>query len=501
MKKLISLILAALLLAAALPFAALAEEPVHVVRYAAPGDSFAMQDEVLAKVNEKLKADGLNIAIELERIGWDAWSQKTQLMIASGESFGLLHVMQDLKSVGTLYGQGAIMDLTDYLDKEEFAPLKGLFSDKVWQECSVNGRIVAVPALSTASEGIVYGDVYYRKDVADRLGLKTPTNVDELIDFALALQKEISEEAGKPVYVWGGTLYEGRQAEWYLESLDEYSYVDTALGLIQVKNDGSVHSWIETQEFKDSVDIMNRMNEAGLVHPDILTLDHSYGTNEIAYGRYVLACGIGEPAGYAKRMAQNCPGAEIGCFRLDDSKEEFITFFTWNCNAVPATAEDPEDSLRFLQWLYTDKENYDLFMYGIEGETYTASGDNGFESIMAPDGNPLYKYDEWQIGFLDLRRFDPYLTEDIIAKYTRRRDLNEDAIVSPAVGFQFDTSAVVNEASNLAAEVPSVIYPMLKGLVSYEDGYANALETLKAAGLDAYLAEYEKQFTEWLANK
>lgn len=42
------------------------------MRYVAPGSEFAMQDEVLAKVNEKLQADGVNIEVEIQRIPWDA---------------------------------------------------------------------------------------------------------------------------------------------------------------------------------------------------------------------------------------------------------------------------------------------------------------------------------------------------------------------------------------------------------------------------------------------
>ena len=41
-----------------------------------PGSDWPMQDEVIAKVNEKLQADGVNIEVKLQRIPWDAWDQK-----------------------------------------------------------------------------------------------------------------------------------------------------------------------------------------------------------------------------------------------------------------------------------------------------------------------------------------------------------------------------------------------------------------------------------------
>ena len=210
------------------------------MRYVAPGSEFAMQDEVLAKVNEKLQADGVNIEVEIQRIPWDAWDQKTQLMISSGEEFELLHVMQDKKQVGIMYSQGALMPLNEYFDSGKYDDLKNCFSENVWKEVTAQGNVLAVPAMSTANQAKSYGDITYRKDIADKLGLEEPTNVDELIEFAKAIKAELEQETGKPIYAWGGT---GRPAEWYLRSLDEdYFYVDTALSLVKVEQDGTVSS-------------------------------------------------------------------------------------------------------------------------------------------------------------------------------------------------------------------------------------------------------------------
>ena len=233
----------------AAPAAAGSSAP-QTMRYVAPGSDWPMQDEVIAKVNEKLQADGVNIEVKLQRIPWDAWDQKTQLMISSGEEFEMLHVMQDKKQVGILYGQGALAPLNELFDSGKYDDLKSKFTDNVWKEVTSQGNILAVPAMSTANQGKSYGDISYRKDVADKLGLKTPTTVDEVIDFAKAIQAELEKETGKKIYAWGGT---GRPAEWYLRSLDEdYFYVDTALTLVKVDQDGTVSSWVESEEFKNS---------------------------------------------------------------------------------------------------------------------------------------------------------------------------------------------------------------------------------------------------------
>lgn len=472
-------------------------EPIKM-RYVAPGSDFAMQNEVLAKVNEKLQADGINIEVEIQRIPWDAWDQKTQLMISTGEEFELLHVMQDKKQIGIMYGQGAVQPLDSYLNSGKYDALKDCFSDAVWKESSAQGKILAVPAMSTANQAKTYGDITYRKDIADKLGLSIPTTVDELIDFAKALQTELEKESGKKVYAWGGT---GRPAEWYLRSLDDYFYVDTALSLVKVDQDGTVSSYIESKEFEESCKIYERMNKEGLINPDILSLGHEYASNEIQYGRWAIGFDIGTPLEYEQQVQKNVPDAEIGVFQLKPEKDDFITFFTYNCNAVPSTCKNPEAGLDFLQWLYSSQENHDLFMYGIEGETYNAVGQDKKVSVLGEDGSALWKYDEWQIAYQPLRRYEDGLSDELIALDKRRRDLDENSVISVATGFMFNSEPVAAAAANLSAEASNVLAPLKCGLVSYDEGFESALATLKAAGLDEYLAEFDKQFQEFLAEQ
>ena len=41
--------------------------------------------------------------------------------------------------------------------------------------------------------------------------------------------------------------------------------------------------------------------------------------------------------------------------------------------------------------------------------------------------------------------------------------------------------------------------PIFFGFVAYDEGYAAALEKMKAAGIDKVIAEYQTQLTEFLA--
>ena len=67
---------------------------------------------------------------------------------------------------------------------------------------------------------------------------------------------------------------------------------------------------------------------------------------------------------------------------------------------------------------------------------------------------------------------------------------------TPMVGFNFDPVNVSNEVANLTNEIITSIYPIKFGVVDYDSNIDQAIQRLKAAGLDKVLEEYSKQYKE-----
>ena len=154
---------------------------IQKVRYVMPGNEWSDQDYVLEQVNKKLLEDGMNLEVELIRIPWDAWDQKTNLMLSTGEEFELIQVMQDLKPASVLRSQNGIIPLNDYVDK--YPNLKNAM-DGFWEDFTVNGEILAVPAASTMNVSKDYGRIYYQQELFDKTGCEIPETIDEVIDVA-----------------------------------------------------------------------------------------------------------------------------------------------------------------------------------------------------------------------------------------------------------------------------------------------------------------------------
>lgn len=103
---------------------------IHPMRIVQPGTLCPDYETGMAAVNEKLKEDGVNIEVSVTRIPWDAYAEKLNLMLTTGEEFELLHVMQDVKNLSAIAGMGAISSIHDSIQNLP-GPLQQVLRDRV----------------------------------------------------------------------------------------------------------------------------------------------------------------------------------------------------------------------------------------------------------------------------------------------------------------------------------------------------------------------------------
>lgn len=465
---------------------------VEVMRFVSPGTMPSDAETGLKAVNDKLVADGVNIKVEPIRIPWDAFDQKLNLMLSTGEEFEMMHVMQDVKNISSLASRNALTPVDEYIDN--YPDLKALFTDEEWKAGVYQGKIYGVPARWRSFDGAL-GYTFARTDVMDKFTEgKDPTTVEEYIEVSKKMQAEIEAEVGKKAYSWPHQL--AVPPSNFHRTYDTYPfYVENSIGLIIARQDGTADSFYESEEFKKDSTYFREMYKAGLIHPDILNAVHTQKYDEFKIGAALPS----NTFGYGDRVGlqENIPTATVGHFFLAPEKQQVIYTLSQNLNAISATAKNPESGLKFLDWLYKDKANHDLFHYGIEGTHYTASADNRIKQIKGDDNQPLYTFDTWMTGLVDYMRYDELYPDEGIA--FDQMDLEDDQkVYSPIAGFLFDASNVQSELANLETEIKASIYPIKYGLVDYDKEYPKAIEKLKKAGLDKYLEEYRAQLKAYL---
>lgn len=463
----------------------------HPCRIVQPGNLPSDYETAIAAVNEKLEEDGVDIEVEIIRIPWDAYSEKLNLMLSTGEEFEILHVMQDVKNISSIAGMGAIIPVTEYIDK--YPELKEKFTDLEWKSTLYDGEYYAIPDAWRRLDANV-SFMTYREDILNQAGYEElPETVEEMIDSMKKSQDLILEENGMKAYHW----FHSNQypANWLHRSYDTYPFfVDYELGITLVRQDGTIDSFYESEEFKKDCEVYYEMYQEGLINPDVLNLDSQAKFDDADYGAFLPSQAF-DPSEEPIIRENTGIDATVKWARTFPEQPDIIYTYGQNMNAVSSTAEDPETAFKFFNWLYSSQENFDLFHYGVEGVHYTLNDEGRITQMKGNDGNPLYYMDTWMTGYIPYQRYTEDATDSYIAYDTYQSD---NYVVSPVAGFVFDASNVQTELTNLETEIISSIYPMKMGLVPYEENIDRAIEGLKAAGLDKYLEEYRRQFAEYL---
>jgi len=238
------------------------------------------------------------------------------------------------------------------------------------------------------------------------------------------------------------------------------------------------------------------MYHMGLIDPDILNRDSQKKYNDAKFGA-MLPSQTFDPAQGVTIKENTKIDSTVDWVESFSEKNvpDMIYTYVQNLNAISSTSEDPESGLKFLNWLYASKENHDLFHYGIKGVHYTQIGTNRMTQKKDSNGNLLYSMDTWMTGYMPYMNYAQNVPDTYIDYMTYR---SKNYVISPIAGFNFDSTNVKSELTNLQNEIIASIYPIKVGMVPYDKNIGPAIQKLKAAGLDKYLTEYRKQFAQYL---
>lgn len=454
------------------------------VRYVSPGSAPNWVADRENVVNAQMEKDGVNLALKLVFIPWDVWDQKTNLMLSTDEEFELLHVMEDKTKASVYAGRGAIVPIDEYLDTAG-ANLKQLIPSYAWDTARINGKIYTVPAMGREWGNLDLMTV--RTDLLEKYKLPLPKTMEEMITTAETIAKGEKDIKFAVMYKNNYIMHNFHREydSWPFNVVDETFFVD---------QQGNVKAWIETEEFKKDCEFARKLYTKGLVPTDILNINLDNFNNLQNTGKFVFFAGA--QLNIWPTLQKNVPGIQIDIFRLAPDKPVMRPLMFNNDNAVPKTAKHPEAGIGFLNWVYASQENFDLFMHGVEGKDWIDKGPGKY-SLVDPTANPNTDFSSWKLAITN------YLKYPVEAhpRMAESEALNDQAVNSATVGFNFDSKDVAVEYANVQAEVTASLYPLKLGVIDYEKGYAAAQAKMKAAGLDKVVAEYQKQLKEYLDSK
>ena len=117
--------------------------------------------------------------------------------------------------------------------------------------------------------------------------------------------------------------------------------------------------------------------------------------------------------------------------------------------------------MKFIDWIFSSKENHDLFELGIEGEHWTKDGDNGFKTT---DKSSNYSFQGYELTWNPaLSRVNTANDAETLKYYAYTKD-QKSYYQIPLSGFIFDTKPVATEIGKIMPKLQPALDILMNGL-------------------------------------
>ncbi|MDQ0089416.1 putative aldouronate transport system substrate-binding protein [Paenibacillus anaericanus] len=449
------------------------EKPVELIWYTV-GAPQKDADLVMAEVNKYTK-EKINATIKLKMIDFGDYSQKMQVMAASGEPMDIMFTCSWAFDYVQNARKGAFMQLDDLLQnqgKDIVATLDPAFLEG----SKVDGHNYGVPANKELPAQEVWR---FNKELVDKYNLDI-TNVKSM-ESLIPLLKTIKEnEPGVTPYAMVKDFVPVMPFDYVIEKLPMAVYLDT--------EDYKVVNILETPELKETLKTVRTFYKEGFVSPEVSTVtsvDDLYKS-----GKWLVDRASTQP--FADNLWSTSMGYPIVSTPAGDP-----IIYNWSVmgsmQAISANSKYPEKAMEFLNLLNTDPVLRNMIDSGIEGVHYEKVSENVMKNL---DKSKDYDMPTFAFGNVMLT----YLNEgDPENKWDEFKKFNESGIDAPLLGFNFDTSKVSTELASVQNVKEEYWAALMTGTVDPDEYLPKAIEKFKAAGLDKVMAEAQRQIDEWRA--
>ncbi|MHA6482536.1 extracellular solute-binding protein [Paenibacillus sp. strain BS8-2] len=320
----------------------------------------------------KYAADKTNTNLDITFLPHENYMEQLRLNFASGD-IPDVHMVWGIEN-SDIVTNGLAIDLKPYID--EFGPnLKKHISQSAWDAVTLDGKILAIPQMAQGNAP-AERVIYVRKDWMDKLNLQAPTTSDEFLDMLRAFRDNDPNGNGK-------------KDEIPFSSREKFEWADNVFGMYGVNLDANILSGDQIMpgfvhpNMKNALGVLRTMYAEKLIDTELLTntrtiWDQKIKSDLVGSWNHVVF-GVWDP--WQKELTNLLPEKQPNVVAIPTprgigyegplgrvEKSVLKTF------VVHKDAKDPAAIVRFFDWLISDEGQ--LFTeLGIEGETFTKSGD------------------------------------------------------------------------------------------------------------------------------
>lgn len=460
---------------------------VELVFYANASDDERI-DARVAAMNEIL-SEKLGVTIEVVALNADTY----ELEVSGNDKIDLVYQANWLNFTKNA-DQGLYAEITDEMLNEYCPDLMAYINETgrtgMIEAPKVNGVRYGVGSRSEMNEGCFA----YRGDLAEKYGIGTIENADDMYKYLMAIAEN---EPDMTAYETGVNKYYLFAGMWYPDfgwsAVGSVSYGSAINGLYHQK-DNKVALITETPEYLDYITKMNALYKAG-VFPSDVTAWAGDDKSDFLLGKN----GLYRCSNHS--IAQSIYDAVVAEGHEDWNIKFYSSYATGkdrNLNkgylggmiGISAWSEDVDACLAVINEFFVNEELYKLAYYGIEGEDYKFE-DGKYVAINTA-------------SWLNVIRNDKFSIDTNNYTYPGFEELNAAMLAAEydhpmvSIGLSYDNVAAEKAGCDEVQSQITVLHVMGIFDCTPEEAVAKELAAYKAAGVDALLAEIQRQIDEQL---
>lgn len=449
-------------------------DDVTTLKWCIVSENLNDMDRVLEEFNKKLY-EKAGFKLEVELINGSVYNDKINMYIAANNDF-------DLAWIGYLTGYDAVVaneglyDLTDMVEKSE---LKNTMPQYVWDSATINGRIYAIPNMQVLFEK---RQVTVKKDLAQKYNLDI-SKVRKTEDIEPFLEKVRDNEPD--IYPFGLHMHEQS-----FQSVDDYSMSDTINYCYVTYENGELtcKPYYENEIWRGKVNKLHDWYEKGFIRKDAAAVRDD--SKDQLNGMYAAWVDHNKPGGYYEFKKQG--NSYDICYAVVSQPYIAPTSSNATMIGVNAHSKHPQEAFKLIELMNTDKELYNMLVYGIEGVHYKKIGEN---RVTITDGS--YGIVGWKLG----NQFNAYFLDDQSEEdWKLTQEMNEESPKSKFIGFHADITDIKKELTQLG-NVKKKYEFLLTGAEDPELYWEDYAAEMEAAGMEKVCKETRKQLEEFIKEK
>ncbi len=476
-----------------------------------PASEGTMEDNWFTKwVNQEASKD-IGVSVKIIPVPNSQREQILATRLASGDAPDVCY-STDYTNISNYTANSGLTELTDLVDKYGVNIKKKIPAGYI-DQLKVDGKLFAIPKYSQTLGAYT---TWIRKDWLDKLGLKAPTDLEELYNVLKQIKEKDPGNVGDKLIPFALPAIANSSMMFIDQAILPGFFKDAPSG------EQLVQPYYFLPQAKEAVRFLNKLYSEKLMGEFIVDKDQSQYKQKIVNGElgatihtaYFLYSATNPPL--LDSLRKNVPDANYTAaypWKDPGAKENFYAFYQGGAGNqwrfyIPKSSKNPEAAFKFIDWMASDKFTEAIYFGINEGTDYKVA--DGMK-VIADDTAKS------RISFVQPDYFGPLeLYSDNVNKYLK----SYSSSWNPAYSAQFLSETVSGDKVDrfqtpvLSSARPA--YDKYKGTLDkkwdevlvklvcstapkdFDAAFDAAIKTLKAEGGDEVIKEstdlYKKQY-------